>query len=412
MPCGEYLSPLSKQGMPVVARRSSARIPKPIRTPYQEDKADPLKKRVVIAGFGDTGLLVAVNLGNDFDIVGISPKPCLVSGQELGMRLTQPQVWKQDYLMPFQRYEKLDGVRTVQGLITAIDPDKATVTVRLPSGNEQQEHYDALVISSGVTNGFWRNAVLEDIDSIDRDLDSRSQQLLRAQSVAIIGGGATGASVAANLAARHPDKSVHFFYSEPQPLPGYHPKVRARAVRHLQDTGVNLHPGHRARIPEGFQSDRFTSEPVDWSSGQDSFQADITLWAIGNMIPNNAFIPEHMLNDAGFVKVDRMLRVEGYKNVFTVGDIAASDPNRSSARNWGYRLLGHNIRAYLEGREANMKPYEPPAHRWGSVFGVQDNGLRVFQPDGGSFRFPKWTIRTLLFPLAVHKMIYKGVRKP
>ena len=77
-----------------------------------------MKKRVVIAGFGDTGLLVAINLGQDFDIVGISPKPCLVSGQELGMRLTQPQVWKRDYLMPFRRYEKLDGVRTLQGLIT------------------------------------------------------------------------------------------------------------------------------------------------------------------------------------------------------------------------------------------------------------------------------------------------------
>ena len=107
-----------------------------------------MKKRVVIAGFGDTGLLVAVNLGKDFDILGISPKPCLVSGQELGMRLTQPQVWKQDYLMPFQRYKKLDVVRTLQGVVTAIDPDHSYVTVKLHDETERQEHYDALVISS------------------------------------------------------------------------------------------------------------------------------------------------------------------------------------------------------------------------------------------------------------------------
>ena len=87
-----------------------------------------MKKRVVIAGFGDTGLLVAINLGKDFDIVGISPKPCLVSGQELGMRLTQPKAWKKDYLMPFSRYKQLHGVRTLQGLITAIDPDTSTVS--------------------------------------------------------------------------------------------------------------------------------------------------------------------------------------------------------------------------------------------------------------------------------------------
>lgn len=370
-----------------------------------------MKKRVVIAGFGDTGLLVAINLGANFDIVGISPKPCLVSGQELGMRLTQPQLWKQDYLMPFARYEKLDGVRTLQGLVTSIDTRKSLVNVRLQNGDVQTEPYDALVISSGVTNGFWRNSAFEDVGAINQAIDSASQQLLQAQTIAIVGGGATGVSVAANLAARHPQKAVHFFFSEAQPLPGYHPKVRARAEQHLKDVGVVLHPHHRALIPQGFRCDRLTTEPVAWTGGQESFCADLTLWAVGNLKPNNAFIPADMLDAGGFVKTDDCLRVAGYRNVFAVGDIAASDPHRSSARNWGYRLLGHNIRAHLEGRDGDMKRYEAPRYRWGSVFGVQRDGLRVFQSDGSSFRFPHWSIRTLLFPLAVRRMIYKGVRK-
>ena len=42
-------------------------------------------KKVVIAGFGDTGLLVATQLaGQGFDVVGITPKPCHHSQQELG----------------------------------------------------------------------------------------------------------------------------------------------------------------------------------------------------------------------------------------------------------------------------------------------------------------------------------------
>lgn len=369
-----------------------------------------MRKRIVIAGFGDTGLLVAIHLSKHFDILGVSPKPCLVSGQELGLRLTQPQAWKRDYLMPYQRYRKLDAVRTLQGHVSSIDSDRSTVTVTLADGTRKVEPYDALVIASGVTNGFWRNTALADLATINNDIDEASRQLLAANSAAIIGGGATGVSVAANLAAQHPAKAVHFFFSQQQPLPGYHPRVRAQVTQHLSDVGVQLHPQHRAQVPAGFNGDRLTTEPVSWSSGQDDFQADITLWALGKVVPNNSFVPADMLNRDGFVKADEFLRVPGYNHIFTVGDIAATDPNRSSARNWGYRLLGHNIRASLQGKPARMKPYAAPENRWGSIYGVQDNGLKVFQPDGGSFRFPRWSVQSLLFPLAVRKMIYKGVR--
>ena len=113
-----------------------------------------MAKRVVIAGLGDTGVLVAIYLGRGFDVVGISTKPCLVSGQELGTRLTRPEVWKQDYLMEFGRYERLDDVRVVHGRILGIDTKAKSLTVERPSGETQLEPYDALVISSGVTS--WR----------------------------------------------------------------------------------------------------------------------------------------------------------------------------------------------------------------------------------------------------------------
>jgi NADH dehydrogenase FAD-containing subunit len=90
------------------------------------------------------------------------------------MRLTQPPAWKQDYLMPFSRYKKLRRVRTLQGLIKAINPETDSVTVRLHDGTEQVEHYDALVISSGVSNGFWRNNTLEDTYAINQNMDRAS----------------------------------------------------------------------------------------------------------------------------------------------------------------------------------------------------------------------------------------------
>jgi NADH dehydrogenase FAD-containing subunit len=368
-------------------------------------------KRIVIAGFGDTGLLVAIHLAADYEVVGISPKPCLVSGQELGVRLTQPETWKQDYLMAYDRYRKLDGVRTVHGLISKIDTTEQHVSVTLPDGGQHEEPYDVLILSSGVTNGFWRNDALEDLNDISESITQRALQLRGADSIAIVGGGATGVGAAANMAERFPEKAVHLFYSQDVILPGYHPKVRNRLEAQLNRLGVELHPNHRARVPDAFECDRLTSDPVEWKTGQPPFRAAATLWAVGNTRPNSRFIPEEMLDEAGYVKVDDTLRVPGHTNIFAVGDIAASDPHRSSARNWGYRLVAHNVRCFLEDEEARMKRYEAPAYRWGSILGVQKNGLQVFQPDGGRFRFPRWLVKLFLFPIAVRRVIYRGVRR-
>lgn len=50
------------------------------------------RKRVVIAGLGDVGVLTAIRLAPHFEVVGISAKPGLVSGQELGVRLARPTI--------------------------------------------------------------------------------------------------------------------------------------------------------------------------------------------------------------------------------------------------------------------------------------------------------------------------------
>ncbi|NRB39817.1 MAG: FAD-dependent oxidoreductase [Pseudomonadales bacterium] len=370
-----------------------------------------MKKRIVIAGFGDTGLLAGIDLAKDFDVIGISAKPCLVSGQELGTRLTRPKVWKSDYLMPFHRYKKLDNVTHLQGQITSIDTASSSVYITGIDGSEQQERYDALLISSGVSNGFWRDNKLEDIDTINANIDLAAQKLAKTQRVAIIGGGATGVSVCSNLKEQYPAKDVHLFYSQEHILAGYHPKVQKKVEAQLKQQGIHLHANHRAVIPEGFSGECFTAETIHWRGDQEAFKADIVLWAVGNLKPNNTFIPQDMLNEKGFVKTTKHLQVSGHNNVFTVGDIAASDPNRSSARNAGFLTVANNIRAHLQGNKNKMKTFKASQYRWGSVLGVQKNGMRVFTPKGGSIRISQPLVRKILFPFFVRKLIYKGVRK-
>jgi hypothetical protein len=108
------------------------------------------------------------------------------------------------------------------------------------------------------------------------------------------------------------------------------------------------------------------------------------------------------------VRVLPTLQVPGRPEVFSIGDVAATDPIRSSARNRADRMLAANIRAQLAGKP--MRSFEPPRSRWGSVLGPQADGLQVFAPSGHPFRFPAWSVRRVLRPWIVRRGIYKGIR--
>lgn len=369
-----------------------------------------MKKKIVIAGFGDTGILAAIHLSKAFDIVAVTPKPCHVSGQELGVRVTQPELWKRDYLIEFERYKRLDGVRILQGSVRDVDPQSQTVIIQLKDNSPHMETYDVLLVASGVTNGFWRTNGVENKMAIEQKITKMGALIRGARTIAIVGGGASAVSLAANLKAQSSQKHIYLYYPQDRPLPNYHPKTRTKIYETLTKLNVQLRPKHRANIPRNQPINEPTHQPLSFSTGQPTVNPDITFFIIGNIKPNSRFLPKSMLDEHGFVNVDQHLRVKGYDNIFAVGDIANSDPLRSSARNWGAPLVAHNIQATLKGNPRRMKKYKPSAYRWGSILGLQPNGLHVFQANGNSTRIPRWFANAVLFPHIVAKGIYKGIR--
>jgi NADH dehydrogenase FAD-containing subunit len=367
------------------------------------------KPRVVIAGLGDSGLLTAIKLARHADVVGISVKPALVSGQELGLRLARPKDWARDNWIAFDKYRGLDPVRTVQATLTGLDLESRTVSGAAPDGSPIAEAYDVLVISTGVRNGFWRQPTLQTAEEIAADLTATHERLAGAGSVMIIGGGAAAVSAAANIATAWPGKKVDLYFPGERALTEHHRRAWERLRGKLIGLGVGLHPGHRAELPKGFDGDEITDAPVYWSTGQPPAQADAVLWAIGRVKPNTEWLPPELLDERGFVKVTPELQLCGHHRVFAIGDVAATDPLRASARARADSLLAHNIRATLAERP--LKQYRPPKRRWGSIVGIQADGLEVFAPNGTAYRFPAWSIDRVLMPWIVRRGIYKGVRQ-
>lgn len=365
-------------------------------------------RRVVIAGMGDVGVLTAIRLAGHAEVIGISAKPGLVSGQELGWRLARPEHWARHNWIPFGRFRGLDKVRTVHGTLTALDLAARAVSVTLPDGSTTDVAYDALVIATGVTNGFWRQPTLQTADQIGADLRGPHEKLAAAKSVIVVGGGAAAVSSAAQIATAWPDKRVELCFPGERALAGHHPRTWETVRRRLTTAGVVLRPGHRAELEPGFAGDELTTGPVRWSTGQPPSNADSVLWAIGRVRPNTGWLPAELLDADGFVQVTPTLQSPGHPEVFAVGDVAATDPLRSSARNRADGLLARNIRATFDGKP--LRDYRAPQRRWGSVLGIQPDGLEVFAPNGRAFRFPAWSFEHVLMRVVVRRGIYRGVR--
>jgi pyruvate/2-oxoglutarate dehydrogenase complex dihydrolipoamide dehydrogenase (E3) component len=174
--------------------------------------------------------------------------------------------------------------------------------------------------------------------------------------VIVVGGGAAAVSSAANMAATWPDKRIDLYFPGERPLGEYHSRIWKRVHDRLTGLGVGLHPGHRAVVSNGFAGDDITSGQVHWSTGQPPGFAEAVLWAIGRVQPNTDWLPPELLDEHGFVRVTPELRLPGRRGVFAVGDVAATDPLRSSARNRGDALVAHNIRgspaAHVPGARA------------------------------------------------------------
>ncbi len=368
------------------------------------------RKRVVVAGMGDTGVLVAGLLARRHDVLAVSTKPMFVSGQELGARLARTADWRRDYLHEFADLRLLDGVDLVHGALSAVEVEARGVVIGEADGIVRRETYDALVIATGTTNGFWRTCEVASRETVEAQLRSAAGRIDGESTVAVVGGGPSGVSVASQIADAHRGVDVTLVHSGDLPLPGYHRRTRRRVVAHLHTQGVRRLPQRRAVVPEGAGAS-LGSGTITFTSGQAKVAADVIVWATGEVQPSTSFLPPTMLDHAGFVEVEPSLRVRGTDEVFAIGDVAATDPMRSSARNFAHRLLAANVQRMLDGRPEQMRAFRPPRHRWGSITGLQSDGLRIHTPRGRQVRLTPSFTRRVLYPVLTHRLIYGGVRR-
>ena len=189
--------------------------------------------------------------------------------------------------------------------------------VRLEDGHVVEA--DAVVITTGAKPanppipGLDRAATLQ---SAADALQLRTR-ITDAESVVVVGGGASGVQLAAATASAHPAKRVHLVESGPSLLPGMAPTLGRNAARILRDRGVQI---HLDTLAEEVQDDGVRTS-AGWIPG-------LPVWVGGFAADASSLgLP---VDETGRIAINADLSVESMERTFAAGDIAAHRDGRGN----------------------------------------------------------------------------------
>ncbi|KFZ39246.1 pyridine nucleotide-disulfide oxidoreductase [Shewanella mangrovi] len=350
-------------------------------------------KRIVIVGGGAGGLALASKLGRKLGLSG-EAEICLIDKSPV--HIWKPKLHEVAVGVIDQSVEGLlyrdhglkNGYRFLRGEINDCNPEKKCVYLSRVLNDEGEEllgerevSYDYLVLAIGsISNSFNTPGAEEHcifLDSLDSAnlfhkklldelllLDETSEKL----SIGIVGAGATGVELAAELhhvlesvkeyGYLNIDKShleIHLVEAAQKILPALPDKVSARAQTVLDHIGVRLHIGVQVKevVKEGF----ITQDNVLINSG-------LKVWAAGVKGPDALkSFTDLPISKRNQIEVDACMRVKGHECIYAIGDCAMliqesgkPVPPRAQAASQMAETLFQNLLNRMKGKAE--KPFE------------------------------------------------------
>ena len=177
--------------------------------------------------------VVVIEPNSHFQFSWVLPRYCVVEGHE------------HKAFVPYQNYTKgvpKGCIRWIQGRVESMTNTAVTL-----HGTEETIPYEFLVIATGagVQSGLpSRVNQTNKIDGIER-LQATQQRIKLSQRLVIIGGGAAGVELAADVKDRYPLKSVTLVHSRSALMHRFGPRLQKAALEGLEKLDVEVILGQR-----------------------------------------------------------------------------------------------------------------------------------------------------------------------
>lgn len=339
--------------------------------------------RIVIIGGGFAGVNLAKSLANKKVQVVLLDKHNYHTFQPLLYQVSSAGLEPDSIAYPLRKIIKnhknsFFRLAEVQKINTSVNE------VIIDIGNLQ---YDYLILATGTKTNFFGNKTIEansmPMKQVDQALDIRSLMLQNFEKAAIadskeerkaylnftiVGGGPTGVELAGAIAElknhilprdyhdlNPKDMQIHLLEGSDRVLPPMSAHASKKSEEFLKELGVHVHCNTFVTDYDG--KNVMTNSDLE-------LQSETLIWAAGvTGAPVNGINSDALVERANRYKVNQFNQVEGYNNIFALGDIAMmtsedypqGHPQVAQPAIQQGKLLGKNLFKLIDGKP--MKPF-------------------------------------------------------
>lgn len=341
---------------------------------------DTNHKRIVIVGAGFGGLALAREIAKRDDLqVVLIDRNNYHQFQPLFYQVAMAGIEPSSISFPLRKvFQSKKNVHIRITEVHSVNPERKSIQTDLG-----EITYDYLVIATGASTNYFgmkeieeraipmktvsealalRNRILQNFeDALSVDSDDEREGLM---SVVVVGGGPTGVELSGTLAEMrrfilpkdYPEldfkaMQIHLLEGSKDLLGVMSEESKAKSRKYLEEMGVIV---HTEQAVTGFDGKYVTTK-----QGL-KIRTDNLVWAAGvKASVLNGLNPEVIVR-GGRIKVDTYNRVQGYDNIFALGDVASmtegkwenGHPQLAQPAMQQGKALARNIWRVMDGKKA------------------------------------------------------------
>lgn len=221
------------------------------------------------------------------------------------------------------------GAQFIQANVNKIDAEGKKVV--LESGEEFE--FTHCVIAVGSLGPSPARSAQATIDGLLSEYLDISDKISKAKHICIIGGGPVGVELAGEIRDKYTENEITIVSSNEKLVsPQFDGKFQTNMRAVLDAKNIKIEIGKATNVQE-LERNIVKEQNVDISTGS-SLTCDLVISCVG-LPPNKTsisnLISEDKLDQSGRIKVNSSLQIEGYDNMFAIGDCCNTEENKMAA---------------------------------------------------------------------------------